>query len=231
MIIFKNYSSKGVKVSIDNKLLGVIQQGESVSYNQPIEESVSLTLSHAEESFVKQKRAHMLIETNYRFVPVEGAEYSIRREKMRIENDGYYDNFFLCYEDEYVFPEKYMVLGSEKLRQELIHTGIWWKLLDSLEDMFTDLVFAPIRTLLVSVLIVVCLGWKWLLAIGVCIYMLYLVCNCVGSGIAKIMGNFLGGKFKGESMEERLNRWMDSKYIEEFYLKPDRKPYMGKIER
>ena len=231
MYFIKNFSSKNVKVSIDGEAIGIIQQGESISYNQAKGQCISLILSHTEESFVKRKRAHMLIETTYKFLPVEGAEYSVRREKMRFENGAYYDNFFLCYEDENILPEKYMVIGGEKLRQALIHTGICWKLLDSLEDMFTDFVVAPIPTLLVSALIVVCLGWKWLFIVGGCIYVLYFVCNCVGSGVAKIMGNLLGNKLKEESVEERLNRWVDSEYIAEFYLKPDRKPYMGKIER
>ena len=53
----------------------------------------------------------------------------------------------------------------------------------------------------------------------------------LGGGIAKILSGLLGNKFKTESIEDSINRWTDSKFIEEFYSNPGRKPYMGKIEQ
>ena len=53
----------------------------------------------------------------------------------------------------------------------------------------------------------------------------------LGAGIAKLVGGFLGDKFKTESTEEMLNRLTDAKHIEGFCANPNRKPYCGKVER
>lgn len=229
-VFIKNASSQNVKVLLNGQMAGIVEAGQRKGLSYMPEIGNEISLCQPKDSYGKMGRAHMNIMTTYDLLEMENKmEFVVTREKMRFASEGYYDIFWMDEED--VKPVKYEVVGVEQLRSQLVHEGILWKFLEPLEDMIIDMVFAPIRSILIAGLILVFLGWKWLLGFFGVLYVIYFIGNCVGKGVAEKILSLFGDRFKTESMEEQLKRWTNPDFMTAFYANPNRKPYLGKIER
>lgn len=232
MIYFVNKSTREVTITINNERLANIMPEERISYDISQCQDIQIQLCHKNGSYKKAGAAHMNIRSCYE-VDNNGdnVEFVITREKMRFETDAYYDCFFLSVGNDIMKAKEYQVEELELLRKSFVHKGLVEALVDALEGMLTDFLLSPFVTIIAAVLIIVLLGWKWLLCVVVIIYCLHLIADVFAGLTWKILGGILGKNFVSETMEERIDRWSKSDNIASFFSDPNRTPYMGKVER
>lgn len=231
MVSFHNSSSKNVYIAIDGEEIASIKAGESFTYYGEIRHKSYLTLGHFEESFVKGKKVFLQIQTGYELDFAVITELYISREKMRIDSYAYYDYFILRNDKGIVMPICYKVLGEEKLKKELKRCEFTWRFYDAFKDMVMEILISPLASFIIGGIIVWVFGWKWLIITIGALYFLSFIGTYRSGKINKLLVKLFGEKFRELTMEQRFEKWVDTEYIAEFYLNPNKKPYMGKVER
>lgn len=232
IITFLNESSKPVLVEIDGNLAGSVASGIKRGFEAELGQKCVISLRHDKVSYKHQGNAHMNIETTYELSDLnETTVLSVTREKMCFESGAYYDGFILKRDGAEVVGQNYCVQGKEALREAFKHHGIKECLSDALWELFLEMLMKPLLTIIVIVLIVIFLGWKWLLGILLGIYVLCVIGEMFGNALAKAFFKLIKKDYLNESKEEELFRWMQPETIAAFYANPNREPYVGKIER
>ena len=116
-------------------------------------------------------------------------------------------------------PKGYCVQGLEKLKQEFINQGMKEMLLDALFELVLDMVFHPIITIASVIVVVLCLGWKWLLIILGVLYLLVLIGVTFGEWLIQRIAGLFDKKHVFETMEQSIERLSRAEVIAEYYSK------------
>ena len=221
-----NNSKKEVLVKI-NDMEESLSAGEQIDFKFLSLERYYVTLNHTKDSYKKRKMAHINIETKYVLTDLtENAELIITREKMKIDEDIFYDCFFLNVQGKYIEPLEYNILGEQQLKEKMNYKGFSGVFESALESMLGDVLSSLFITILIGFMVTYFFGWEWLLVGIVCVYLVYVVGVLFGDALARMFA-----KRTYETVEQRLSRVIDKEYIVKFYSNPNRSSYNGKIER
>ena len=229
MINLCNQSKQKVVVKVNGTCVGTIATGKSFCFNVDAAQTTQLTLCHEKDSFKKSGNAHMNIETTYELSePAENMEFVITSEHMYVDMGIHYNCFYLSKRGKIVEPMQYCVQGLENLKKSFANQGIKERLIDALLDLLLELIMAPIATIIGVVIIVLCLGWKWLLIIFFGLYLLSLMGELFGEWFGKLFTKLIDKEYVNESMEQKIERCSRTEYIEDYYRDPDGSRHMGK---
>ena len=145
---------------------------------------------------------------------------------MKIDEDMFYDCFFINLNGENIEPIDYKVVEEDELRKKMIHKGASNVLISAFESMLSDMIAFLFVTISIGCITIFFLGWKWLLIGILCVFLIYVIGELFSNLLMRI---FL--KKASETVEHRLNRVTTKEYISSFFSNPNRSSYDGKIER
>jgi hypothetical protein len=78
---------------------------------------------------------------------------------------------------------------------------------------------APIVTIAGAIVIIVWLGWKWLLIILLGLYLLSFIGEMFGEWFYNIIAKLVNKNYVNESMEQKIERFSQTEVIEEYYIR------------
>lgn len=231
MIHFHNSSSQNVIISINGEDSRIIKAGESITYQDVQGNSVNVCLRHVRESYIKAKKVYMQIETNFELECSNVTDFYIAREKMCVASGVCYDCFMLMNGKNTIAPVRYKVSGEEQLKNGIQNSKFVVRFYETFVDMIDEILLSPIACLVIGGIIVWIFGWKGLLIALGCMYLMCFVGTYTKDKVSKLLGKLFGEKFKQKTMKEQIEHWSDVNTLTAFYANPNRKPYVGKIER
>ena len=229
MIDLVNVSNKPVIIEINGVLAGSVASDAKRNFEVELGEKTVITLRHDKISYKKGSKAHMHIETTYELSEIDQrTPLVIKYDQMHIDMGIYYHCFFLSQNGKVFEPKEYCIQGVEELKNVFANQGIIEMLSDALFELVLDMVFHPLITIASAIVIVLWLGWKWLLIILGVLYLLSLVGTIFGDWLFHLTARLIDKNHVKETMEQRIERLSQPEAISEFYNDPDGSKHMGK---
>ena len=102
---------------------------------------------------------------------------------------------------------QYKVQGLEDLKMAFAHHSIKEQLVEAVMDLLTEFIMAPIVTIVGAIVIVVWLGWKWLLIILLGLYLLSFIGAMFGEWFFNLIARLMDKNYVNESMEKKIERF------------------------
>jgi ABC-type multidrug transport system fused ATPase/permease subunit len=220
MIHLLNQTRQKVVVKINDTSVGIVAIGKSLCINVDASQTTQFTLCHEKDSYKKSGKAYMNIETTYELLgTVENAEFVITSNELNIDSGIYYHYLILAQGGKNFDPVQYKVQGLEGLKKTFASNSIKERLVEALMNLLTEFLMAPIVTIAGAIVIIVWLGWKWLLIILLGLYLLSFIGEMFGEWFYNIIAKLVNKNYVNESMEQKIERFSQTEVIEEYYIR------------
>ncbi|MBQ3017306.1 MAG: hypothetical protein IJD79_11040 [Clostridia bacterium] len=191
------------------------------STSRDLEISISV---HNKTKF-KNNLLYISLVSNYRYVWIgEYCEFTITREKLRFSSNAIYERMFLGSENACFAGVSYAAKGVKSIDDLYRSYNIVKALLFA---PFDDLIGGTASLFFIGLCLSFAFGWRFAL-----IYfpIAYLVTVAISFFTQNLVNSSVKRKFGFDEVRD-FQEYLDPAYISAYYMMPNRKPFLGKIDR